>query len=98
MPASTGPLRCRSFGAPGTLYESVVAERAHGISIQPLQAAACVGLSGASEAPKSTVLAVMSAIPVPEPTEAYVRLYPKAEPIGAIHCWTSGFTRLEPAP
>jgi hypothetical protein len=35
------------------LYESVVAESAQGISTHPLQAEAWVGLSGASEAPKS---------------------------------------------
>jgi hypothetical protein len=45
-----------------------VAVSAHGIVTQPLQAVACVGVSGASEAPKSTLRLVMSVIPVPEPT------------------------------
>jgi hypothetical protein len=32
-----GPVRCRSFGVPGTLYESVVADSAHGICTHPSQ-------------------------------------------------------------
>ena len=52
------------------LYDRVVAESAHGTSMQPLHAAACDSFSGASEAPKSTVRAVIWAMPVPEPTEA----------------------------
>jgi hypothetical protein len=45
-----------------------VAVSAHGISVQPLQAAACVGVSGASEAPNPTIRWEMSVMPVPEPT------------------------------
>ena len=70
MAASVAPFRWIWLGTPGMLYETVVAESAHGISTQPLHAAACVGLRGASEAPKSTMRRVMSALPVPEPTDA----------------------------
>jgi hypothetical protein len=52
------------------LYDSVVAVSAHGISTQPPQAVAWLVLSGASEAPKSTVRLVMSLMPAPEPTLA----------------------------
>ena len=37
--------------------------------MQPLQLVNWSGVSGASLAPKSTVLAVIDAIPAPEPTE-----------------------------
>ncbi len=37
--------------------------------MQPLQPDACALVSGASEAPKSTVLALICEIPAPEPTE-----------------------------
>ena len=45
-----------------------VAVSAHGIWTQPLQPAACAGVIGASEAPKSTVRAEICAMPAPEPT------------------------------
>ena len=67
MPAITGPERF-SFLTPGMLKPSPVAVRAQGICTQLLQAVACSGVSGASEAPKSTVRAVIWAIPAPEPT------------------------------
>ncbi len=41
---------------------------AHGISMQPLHSLDWLGVSGASEAPKSTVLAEIAAMPAPEPT------------------------------
>ena len=44
-----------------------VADSAHGIWTQPLQAANWSGVSGASLAPKSTVRAVIAAMPPPEP-------------------------------
>ena len=49
------------------LYGIDVAERAHGTTTQLLQSASCDDESGASEAPKSTVRAVIEAIPAPEP-------------------------------
>ena len=55
-------------------YESVVAESAHGMSRQPLHAFAWSGVSGASEAPKSTVRAVIAAMPAPEPVGLYETL------------------------
>src|SRR5262245_26535028 len=65
--ASTGPVIFRLFGTSGRLYAIDVAERAHGICTQPLQAANWSGLSGASLAPKSTVRFVIAAMPPPEP-------------------------------
>ena len=47
-----------------------VAASAHGITTQPLQAVIWSGVNGASEAPKSTVRAVIWAMPAPEPTAA----------------------------
>ncbi len=44
-------------------------DSAQGIWTQPLQAAIWSGVSGASEAPKSTVRAVIAAMPPPEPIE-----------------------------
>ncbi len=58
-----------SFLTPGILKPIPVAVSAQGICTQPLQAAACSGVIGASEAPKSTVRAVICLMPVPEPTE-----------------------------
>ena len=48
-----------------------VAESAHGIWTQPLQAVNWSGVSGASLAPKSTVRAVIAAMPPPEPIGLY---------------------------
>ena len=48
-----------------------VADRAHGICRQPLQALNWSGVSGASLAPKSTVRAVIAATPPPEPIGLY---------------------------
>ncbi len=48
-----------------------MAPSAHGIWMQPLQAANWSGVSGASLAPKSTVRAVIDVIPAPEPTALY---------------------------
>ncbi len=50
------------------LNPTPVADSAQGIWTQLLQAAACVGFSGASDAPKSTRRWEMSVIPVPDPT------------------------------
>ena len=44
-----------------------VEDSTHGIWTQPLQAANWSGVSGASLAPKSTVRAVIAAMPPPEP-------------------------------
>src|SRR3954447_954445 len=97
MPAMTGPLRF-SFLTPGTLKPTPVAERAHGTCTQPLQAAACSGVSGASEAPKSTVRAVIWAMPVPDPTAAYLTGMPSLISNPLIQLAISGATRVEPAP
>ena len=66
-----GASRCRSFGTPLRLYESVVAESAHGTCTQPLQAASWSLVIGASEAPKSAERLVIAEMPPPEPTAAY---------------------------
>ena len=47
---------------PGMLYGIDVAESAHGMTRQPLHASSWLDESGASEAPKSTVRAVMAEI------------------------------------
>src|SRR5262245_15213852 len=75
-----------------------VAESAHGICTQSLQAVNWSGESGASLAPKSTVRAVIALIPPPEPIGLYWSSYPKAEPTAGIHWFTSGATKLLPAP
>ena len=46
-----------------------MAESAHGIWTQPLQASNCSRVSGASDAPKSTVRLVIAWIPAPDPTD-----------------------------
>src|ERR1700761_5820490 len=97
MPASTLPDRF-SFLTPGMLNPTPVAERAHGICTQPLQAPACSGVSGASEAPKSTVRAVIWAIPVPEPTAEYLTGMPSLISKLATQFPISGATNVEPAP
>src|SRR5215467_14390470 len=97
MPASTLPDRF-SFLTPGMLKPRPVAERAHGIWTQPLQALDCSGVSGASEAPKSTVRAVICAIPVPEPTAEYLTLVPPLDSYPWVQLAISGAIRVEPAP
>src|SRR4051795_13160026 len=97
MPASTLPDRF-SFLTPGMLNPTPVAERAHGTWTQPLQAAACSGVSGASEAPKSTVRAVIWAMPVPEPTAEYLTGMPSLISKLLIQLFISGKTSVEPAP
>ena len=67
MSARTGPLSLSFAGAPFRLYERSVAPSAQGSWTQSLQADAWSGVSGASLAPKSTVRAVICAIPPPEP-------------------------------
>jgi hypothetical protein len=69
MSASTGPLSLSLAGAPFRLYEASVAPSAHGTWTQSLQAEAWSEVSGASLAPKSTVRAVICAIPPPEPID-----------------------------
>ncbi len=54
---------------PGMLKARPVAVRAQGIWTQLLHEAAWEDVSGASDAPKSTVRAVICAIPAPDPTE-----------------------------
>ena len=71
MFAIVGPSSRRCAGAPGTLYATEVADSAHGICTQLLQAVAWSGVSGASEAPKSTWRFVIAAMPAPEPTGLY---------------------------
>ena len=72
MFARIGPVSLSPYETPGTLYGIDVDESAHGICSQPLQAANWSFVSGASLAPKSTVRAVIAAIPAPEPTDPYV--------------------------
>src|SRR6187200_2632687 len=97
MLARTLPVRF-SFFTPGMLNPTPVAERAHGTWTQPLQAAACSGVIGASEAPKSTVRAVIWAMPVPEPTAEYLTGMPSLISKLVIQLAISGATRVEPAP
>src|SRR6476620_12462434 len=75
-----------------------VADSAHGMCTQLLQALACSGVSGASEAPKSTVRAVICAIPGPAPTAAYLTGIPSLISKVLIQFDISGATRVEPAP
>ncbi len=68
------------------------------LRIRP-QAAAWLDVSGASEAPKSTVLAVICEIPAPEPTEPYVTLVPVLLWKSGAHTFsTIGATSDDPAP
>src|SRR5215510_11020802 len=83
---------------PGRLYAIEVADSAHGIWTQPLQAVNWSGDSGASDAPKSTVRAVTAEMPPPEPIGEYVSPIPNADPSCGIHCETSGNTNELPAP
>src|SRR3954469_10206108 len=75
-----------------------VAESAQGIWTQLLQAAAWSGVSGASDAPKSTVRAVIWAMPVPEPTAPYVTPVLFLLWKSWLHFAISGATSVEPAP
>src|SRR4249919_2759975 len=97
MPAMIEPLRL-SFFTPGTLKPRPVAESAQGTCTQPLQAAACCGVNGASEAPKSTVRAVIWAMPAPEPTAPYLTGMPSLISKPLIQLAISGATRVDPAP
>src|ERR1044071_10084175 len=97
MPARIEPLRF-SFFTPGALKPTPVAERAHGICTQLLQADACSGVSGASEAPKSTVRAVIWAIPAPEPTAPYLTGMPSLISKPLIQVAMSGPTSVDPRP
>src|SRR5919198_4698271 len=98
MLARTPPVRCRWFGSESPRYAIDVADSAQGIWTQPLHAANCSGVSGASLAPKSTVRLMICWIPPPEPIGPYVTLRPKAESTFGIHADTSGATNELPAP
>src|SRR6516165_8591334 len=74
------------------------APSAQGIWMQRLQPAACDGVSGASEAPKSTVRALICAIPAPDPTPAYVTLSPYRRSKSIAQAASSGATSVDPAP
>src|SRR5512146_2726431 len=87
-----------SFLTPWSLKPTPVALSAHGICTQLLHAPACSGVSGASEAPKSTVRAVIWEIPAPEPTEAYLTGMPSLISKPLIQLAIRGATRVEPAP
>ena len=65
---------------------------------QPLQAVSSSGERGASEAPKSTVRAVICAIPAPEPVGEYVMLIPSALSTAGIHFEMSGNGNVAPVP
>src|SRR6516165_3594686 len=97
MFASTGPVRF-SRRTPSRWKAMPVAVSAQGIWMQPLQAAAWAGVSGASDAPKSTARAVICAIPVPEPTAAYVTLSPYLRWKSEAQRLSSGAISVEPAP
>src|ERR1700746_3566350 len=97
MPARIEPVRL-SFLTPGILKPTPVAVSAHGTCTQPLHLAACSGVSGASEAPKSTVRAVIWAIPAPEPTAPYFTEMPSLISKPLIQLAMSGATNVEPAP
>src|SRR5215813_6897060 len=97
MLARSGPEGV-SFLTTGKLKPTPVAESAHGICTQPLQAEACSGVSGASEAPKSTVRAVIWAIPVPEPTAPYLTPTLFLLWKSRLHLAISGATSVDPAP
>ena len=68
------------------------------MTTQPLQAVSWSGESGASEAPKSTVRAVICAIPAPEPVAVYVMLIPSALSTAGIHFEMSGNGNVAPVP
>src|SRR6476659_1797370 len=97
MPARIEPVRL-SFLTPGILKPIPVAVSAHGTCTQALHLAACSGVSGASEAPKSTVRAVIWAIPAPEPTEPYLTGMPSLISKPLIQFAISGATSEDPAP
>src|SRR4029450_7735192 len=97
MSAITGPVSLRPRPTVLASYERVVADKAHGTWTQPLHAVAWSGLSGASDAPKSTVRAVIAWMPPPEPIGLYDTSSPRS-PSGGIHAWTSGSTSDDPAP
>src|SRR6476619_6713986 len=97
MPARIEPVRL-SFLTPGILKPIPVAVSAHGTCTQALHLAACSGVSGASEAPKSTVRAVIWAMPAPEPTEPYLTGMPSLISKPLIQLAISGATSEEPAP
>ena len=67
MSAITGPVSFRPRPSVLASYARVVADSAQGIWTQPLHDEAWSGVSGASEAPKSTVRVVIAWMPPPEP-------------------------------
>src|SRR5215213_7066837 len=98
MSASTGPVIFRLFLIPGRLYGTDVAESAHGICTTPLAALAWSGVSGASLAPKSTVRALIDAMPPPEPIGEYATCTPDFELQSLTHSAISGAGKVAPAP
>src|SRR5262245_20471339 len=98
MSARTPPVSFSRPFRPGMLYGTDVAESAHGITEQPLQAESWSAESGASDAAKSTVRAVMAAMPAPEPVGEYVMLIPYAFPTSGIHFEMSGNGNVAPVP
>src|SRR3989442_1023716 len=98
MSARIEPVRWRRFVTPSRWYGIEVADNAHGICTQPRQAANWSGVSGASEAPKSTVRFVIALIPPPDPIGPYVTLILRSLWIFGIHVLTSFETNVLPAP
>src|SRR5262245_40675003 len=98
MFASTGPFRTSRLPTPGTLYITDIPASAHGMTTQPLQAVSWSGDSGASDAPKSTVRAVICAMPAPDPVPEYVSLIPRALSTAGIHFEMSGNGNVAPVP
>src|SRR6185503_3110169 len=98
MLARTGPFKIRRLFTPGRLYGTDIPASAHGITTQPLHAVSWSGESGASEAPKSTVRAVICAMPAPDPVAEYVILIPSALSAAGIHFEMSGNGNVAPVP
>src|SRR6187200_1891787 len=98
MLARTGPFRTSRLLTPGRLYIADMPASAQGITTQPLQAASWSGVSGASDAPKSTVRAVIWAMPAPDPVAVYVRLIPSELLTAGIHFEMSGNGNVAPVP
>src|SRR5712691_1106683 len=98
MFARTVPDSRRRVLRPGMLYGIDIPASAQGITTQLLHAVSWSGERGASEAPKSTVRAVIWAMPPPDPIALYVILIPSAWSTAGIHFEMSGNGNVAPAP
>src|SRR4029078_4719870 len=98
MLASTAPLSTSRLPTLGRLYGTDMPASAHGMTTQPLQTVSWSGESSASDAPKSTVRAVIWAIPAPDPVAEYVILSPSALSTAGIHFEMSGNGKVAHCP